>query len=155
MNDLNLENLKVGDEVVTIHPKDNSYGRISKIKEWQEGFKRFLLVSIEGKSVGAMPKDGAGYYFMSKREKPDFYYSANPEHIKKAKAIHKKANAEYERRKKREKKLFDQKKKLLDPILESYHDNEECYSFEFLSMDDLQKLSPQQIKTLVTWIKGK
>lgn len=150
MKNLQLENLKIGDEVVTFSAKNHEYGCILKIKEWSEGHNGFVLVSQLGKTHGILPKDGKGYYAMHhSREKPHFYYSANPKHLKAAKKKHERAKILREKKE----AILEQKRKLISPILESYTDSEEGYRFDFLSTDDLLRLSTKQIEMLVSWLK--
>lgn len=147
---LNLENLKIGDEITTVKNNNGKleYAGIFIIKEWSEKHKGFILKNRLQKTLGVLPSDGKGYYFMSKRIAPDYYYSANPIHIKAAKKrIEKSLKAENLKQ-----KLLNAKKELYSSLLESYRDNEECYSFEYLSTDSLERLTIPQLKKLKGWL---
>ena len=150
---LNLKNVKIGDEITVITPENSGfkYNGIQIVSEWSETHKAYRLKSSRnGKDSGILPSDGKGYYFMSKRKNPNFYYSANPEHISAAKKAIQKEKTKREERE----KLLATKNKSLSPILESYQDSEENYTFEFLSVESLQKLSLGQIETLKKWLDG-
>ena len=88
--DLNLENLNIGDSVTTITLDTKGkikYGKIYNVLGWDEKHNRYRYSGYlnPDKCLGCFPKDGQGRYFMSKNPNADFYYSANPIHIKKAK----------------------------------------------------------------------
>lgn len=152
---LHLSNIKQGDEIVTITPKNGKlkYSGILRVSEWSENHKAFRLVSerVGSKFVGILPPDGKGYYVMHSREIPHFYYSANPAHISAAKKIHARNKAKREK----QQKLLNDKRLAFAPLLESYRDQEECYTFEYLSAESLEKLTLAQIETLKGWINGK
>lgn len=151
MNNLNLENVKTGDEITTISPRNGKtvYQGLRIVGEWSENHKAFrLFAKRDNKLIGILPPDGKGYYAMHPRKTPHFYYSANPAHIKKVKQSIKKA----EKIREKKEKLLAEKRELLSPLLESYRDNEECFSFEYLSTESLEKLSIEQIKTLKKWL---
>lgn len=79
---LNLGNLKEGDNVAIVfvnpsHNRDNAkYCGPKKLVLDEKGNLR--TISPIGEIV---PQDGKGYFFMSKRIKPDYYFSANPKHL--------------------------------------------------------------------------
>jgi len=158
---LNLQNIKPGDEIVTIRLKDDvlTYSAIYVVTEWDERFKRWRYnhSNPSSKYHGAFPPTGEGYDFMSKRKTPDFYYSANPKHIKAAKKSHEKARKE---RIKAEKEK-DRRMKLAMPIGEllevDYYDSEECYntgpnSIIEISETLISRLTDEQIITLKGWL---
>ncbi len=149
MNNLNLENLKAGDEIVAIfvnpsHTREGKkYGKVCTILGKDPIREEWLTHGLAKISL-----DGKGFFAMSRRIKPDFYWSANPVHIKAAKKQEEKASKIREKKE----KLLAEKRELLSPLLESYRDNEECFSFEYLSTESLEKLSISQIKTLKKWL---
>lgn len=150
MNDLNLENLKVGDEVTAIfvNPRSTRDGRkYSGPKKiiWDEKAQAFRTVSKVGELI---PKDGKGYFFMSKRITPDYYFSANPKHLAAARKARDKSLA----KEKKKNDLLAKKRAALSPLLEEYTDSEEGYSFEYLGAESLEKLSISQIETLKKWL---
>jgi hypothetical protein len=149
---LNLENLKKGDEVTTLRVENGKteFRGILIVGEWSEQHGRFLLMSPRtGKVACTLPVDGVGYDFMSRRENPDFFYSANPAHIRKAKT--KIARAQKIREKKEN--LLAAKRKIICNFCESYRDNEECYSFEYVPPETLERLTVEQLETLASWLK--
>lgn len=151
MNNLNLENVKTGDEITTIRQENGKtvYHGLWTVGEWSENHKAFrLFASRNNKITGILPPDGKGYHAMHPRKTPHFYYSANPAHIKKVKESIKKAEKTHEKKK----KLLAEKRELFSPLLESYRDNEECFTFEYLSTESLERLSVSQIKTLKKWL---
>ena len=108
MNDLQLENIKTGDEICTIM-KDGKSGSIYTVGEFSDLHKKYRLMR-GSKSVGLLPPDGLGYFAMHKREAvPHFYYSKNPAHIAQVKQDI--ANAE-----KLKKTKEDQNRKLLKEL---------------------------------------
>lgn len=150
---LNLENVKIGDEITIITPENGGfkYNGILTVSEWSEAHKAYRLKSkTNEKYSGILPADGKGYYAMHSKKTPHFYYSANPEHIAATKKAIQKERAKREKRE----KLLAAKNELLSPMLESYRDSEENYTFEFLSVESLQKLSLGQIETLKKWLDG-
>jgi hypothetical protein len=89
--DLNLDGFKVGAQLAVVKIKGGilEYCGLRKIYLWDKlmGFWR-----TEGNMK--IPVDGKGYYAMSpNKNKPHFYYSANPEHILAAKDSATKAKA--------------------------------------------------------------
>jgi hypothetical protein len=149
---LNLENLKAGDNVaiVFVDPsrnRDNAkYCGPKKVVSDEKGNLR--TISLAGEIV---PKDGKGYYFMSKRLKPDYFFSANPVHIR---AALKERNKRIAAQKKKE-QISAEKSAIFSPLLEIYRDNEENNEFCYLEPSLLQRLTIKQLKTLATWINGK
>jgi hypothetical protein len=97
MDNLNLDNLKIGDEVVAVFVNSRGdirkYGGICIVTRFEEKSQRwrYAYKSNPSKEIGLIPICGGGKYFMSKSEKPDFYYSANPKHLKAAKRSSEKA----------------------------------------------------------------
>lgn len=145
--DLHLENVKTGDEVTSVRG-DSCHG-VWTVGEWSKLHKAFRLLNSKGKSVGILPASGIRYDFMSRKEKPDSFYSANPKHLKKARAAIALANRVREKKE----KLAAQKREIYLPLLDSYSDGEDDYTFEFLSTDALQRLSIRQLKVLAKWLK--
>ena len=153
MNNLNLENLKAGDEVTVIfvNPSHNRDGRKysgPKKVVWDEKSQCLRTISMTGDKI---PLDGKGYFFMSKRVNPDYYFSANPEHLKAAK----RANSRIKAKEKKKNDLLSEKRSALSPLLSSYDGDEENYSFEYLSTDSLERLTIKQIETLKNWLAAK
>lgn len=150
MKNLNLENLKVGDEVVSIfvdksrNRDGRKYGRVAKILGWSAERNKW-----QASGMLYIPLDGKGYYAMHSKETPHFYFSANPVHIKAAKKEQSRLDAKIQK----QEKLLRAKKELLAPILSDYQDSEESYGFDYLSEDALERLTIRQIKTLVGWLK--
>jgi len=147
---LNLENLKDGDEVVVIflNPKRTrdglKYSGPKKAVLDEKGNLRTMT-----KTGDIIPKDGKGYFFMSERISPDYYFSANPAHIKAAKRQNKRAANIREKKE----SLLAEKRKIICNFCESYRDNEECYSFEYVPPETLERLTVEQLETLASWLK--
>ena len=84
MFDLQLHKITEGALICTIKA-NGSAGSIFKVGAFSELHGKYRLVSTRtGKHMGLIPTDGAGYYAMYSRDRPHFFYSANPEHISKA-----------------------------------------------------------------------
>lgn len=124
MDNLNLDNLKVGDKVVSImHKKDGvKYGGICIVTEWDEKWNRWRYARPNNleKNVGAFPPDGGCKYFMSKNPNPDYYYSANPLHLKAAEKQHKRAHKAAQKKAAAEKARFDEFSDKLHALLTEY-----------------------------------
>ena len=158
--ELNLENLKIGDEITTITPlgKNFRYGWVYVITEWSDAHKgwRFKLAARStSKNIGVLPLTGHGYYFMSKRNTPDYYYSANPKHIKRAKAKAKQAKIDNDKAAAEQKRRMELALPIGDYLKTEYYDSEECYHLDTTS--DIaealvSKLSDDQIITLKGWL---
>lgn len=150
---LNLENVKIGDEITTIRQENGKtvFQGLWIVGEWNENHKAFRLYAKQNNKVTSiLPPDGKGYYAMHPKTIPHFFYSANPAHIK---AIKKKL-ARISAQNDKKNKLLAEKRELFSPLLEDYHDSEECYTFEYLSTESLEKLTIAQIKKLKSWIDG-
>lgn len=113
MQDLQQDNIKQGEKVCVIRA-DGSFGSIYIIGEYSDAHGKYRLISpTSGKHCGLLPTDGAGYMFMSDRKSPDFYYSANPEHIKQAEeAIDKAQQKELHKQQQTQAKLKELKDKI-------------------------------------------
>ena len=157
MENLNLSDLKVGDEITTIHVKGGriEYGPIRTIKAWDERFKRWRLTAVDPAKIGTfLPPDGCGFYFMQKKETPPgFYYSANPEHLKKAKASARKA--ELKRRRDAEEKM--RRINLAAPIgeiLKTTYSDDGLWqdTSDYVTETLIGYLTDEQILTLRSWM---
>ncbi len=80
---------------------------------------------------------------------PDFHWSTNPTHIKAAK----KQQERVAKAEEKKQKLLAQKRKLISPLLETYRDQEECYDLEYLPPETLERLTVEQLKTFLSWLK--
>jgi hypothetical protein len=131
--DLNLENLKVGDEVVSIMFRKSGslkYGPVRIVMEKDEKFQRWKYANplTPTKLIATFPFHGGCKNFMSKNDKPDFYFSANPTHIKRAKSAMKKLVAQSIRDEKLKQTKFDEFQKELKNLLTKY--NAEIYPIQ-------------------------
>lgn len=121
-----LETVKVGSEVVVVRPtKDGgeptTFSTVYIVTEWDERFKRWRYRKIgSDRSHGAFPVDGGCRDFMSKSEVPDYYMSANPAHIKAAKASARKISARKAEEQAANEARFKEFKKKLDALLKEY-----------------------------------
>ena len=118
--ELHLDNIQTGMEITTIAPSHGKikYGRIRVVGDYSEQHKRWRLCPPDG---GLLPNDGAGYMFMRKRDTPpSFYYSANPKHIKAAKAAREKARKKVEKEERETKGRLEEFKQKLDNLLNEY-----------------------------------
>jgi hypothetical protein len=124
MNDLNLENLKIGDKVVSLRETKTGwlYGPIRVVTGWREGTKTWRYARPEKleKHVGAFPAHGGCYDFGSKSKTPDFYFSANPVHLEAAERRHKRKKAAYEKKREKEKARFEEFSEKLHALLDEY-----------------------------------
>ena len=88
MKDLILENIKTGDRVVAVSntPLGIKYNKPVYIMDFYEKSKRWTYTRDNGSSrvSGAFPLDGGCKFFMSKSKTPDYWFSANPFHLKEA-----------------------------------------------------------------------
>lgn len=84
MLDLQLENIKTGAIICIIKP-DGTTSNVYRVGEYSKQHDKYRYESIiTGKDVGLIPTDGIGYYAMQAKDKPHFFFSANPDHIAKA-----------------------------------------------------------------------
>lgn len=101
-----------------------------------------------------MPADGKGYFFMSKKINPDFYYSANPEHLRKAKAAHKKAKQKREKLKIERDAVLALAAPITHAIYGDKNDSED-YAPDVFTEGLAYKLTTEQLKTLRGWLNIK
>ena len=153
--DLHLENVKVGDEVVTISRTSNgglSVGSrvfvVREIESW-----RVLLNNENGDSRGAwQTKNGGGCpYAMHPQHVMRYYYSANPEHI----ATARRQAAEQEAAEIARKAAFEVQMALARPLgdeLGDEWDSEEGYRRETAAQTLAERLTPEQMRTLAEWL---
>jgi hypothetical protein len=156
---LNLENLKIGDEITTITPYKNGfkYGWVYVTTEWCDRHKRwrYSYQNNSKKCAGWFPLTGHGYYFMSKRNTPDFYYSANPKHIEKAKAFDKKSRINAEKAATEQNRKMELAIPIGDLLKTEYYDSEECYHLDTtidITEELVKRLTDDQIITLKGWL---
>lgn len=96
---LDLENLKIGDEVVSVRQRRDGkleYGgvRIVTARDERVRIWRYANPAKPEKNIGAFPYDGGCRDFMSKSTAPDFHFSANSVHIRAARKAAARAAAE-------------------------------------------------------------
>ena len=123
--DLNLDNLKAGDEITSVKvEKDGSlsYGAVRIILELSGCGDRWRYTNRINlnKVAGSFPLNGVGYYAMSKRITPHFFYSANPKHIEESKKNRARVIAAAELRKAEQLKNLESFEKELDALLKKY-----------------------------------
>lgn len=121
MQDRNIEYIKTGDELCVIYPNGGT-GAIYTVGEFSDSNKRFRLQNAQGKPLCWLPIDGEGYKFMRGPAdgEPDFYYSANPVHVEKAKQnIRVKQEKEKQQEAQNWQKLEDLRSKI-DALLTEY-----------------------------------
>lgn len=84
MFDLQLDKITEGVLICTIKA-DGSMGSVYRVGEYSElhGKYRYQSLSTD-RHIGLIPPNGLGYCAMHSRDKPHFFYSANPEHVEKA-----------------------------------------------------------------------
>ena len=121
---LNLENIKVGDKltIIKVTPNGLSYKGVYVVSSYSENHKGWRYRRI-GSNVdaGIFGEDGVGYYAMKERNgDPDFYYSFNPIHIKKTEENIELVRIEKESRDKRELKNLHEFKDKLESLMEYY-----------------------------------
>lgn len=158
IQELNLDNLKVGDEVTTLGFKGEpkKYGSIRIVTGWDEKVKRWKLAKPENpeKNVDSFPVDGKGYFFMQKRDtEPGFYYSANPEHIKAAKAYHERKKIEREKREQEQKRRMNLALPIGDLLKGEWEDHNGYWDNSNEIAETLtNRLTDEQIITLKGWL---
>jgi len=122
--ELHLDNIQSGMEIVTITPKKDGfkYGMIKVIGDYSENHKKWRLrFPNESRDAGLLPNDGAGYGWGQKRDTPpSFFYSANPKHIKAAKAAHENARKEREKQEAKDKARFEEFHGKFEALMEEY-----------------------------------
>lgn len=157
--DLHLENVKTGDEIVTLSREEKtgalSVGsrvfrvcRASSNEDW-----RVFARNDEGQSRGSwLVKNGGGCpYAMHPQNIMRFYYSANPEHVAQARRNAREIKAAEEARK----AAFEAQMTLARPLgdeLGDGWDREECYRRETAAQTLAEKLTPEQMRTLAGWL---
>ncbi len=124
--ELHLDTLKVGSEVTIVRPaKDGGEPSICYVvyvvTEWDERLQQWhYKQKNNNRAHGAFPADGGCRDFMSKNKEPDFYMSANPEHIKAARDRAKRVAEAAARKKAEDMAKFNEFKQKLDSLLEEY-----------------------------------
>lgn len=114
---LNLDSIKPGDEITFVRIKAGKWNAsgIRVVSGYDEKIKRWRYTNPSGKTHGAFPADGGCRDFMS-----DYYVSANPAHIRKAKANAARAARDLKRAESRMEKIHNQFKQELFSLLEKY-----------------------------------
>lgn len=121
MENLNLENVKPGDEIAILNPKGKGFlYALAKVGEYSEPHKAFRLCSFNGKPREILPNDGKGYYAMHPKTVPHYYYSANPLHIKNAKIQIENARIKREQIEKENKEKLEEFRGKLETLLKEY-----------------------------------
>ena len=157
--ELNLTDLKVGDEIVTIRPKGKrfTYGGVRILTEFDERLKRwrYAVPTKMEKNVGAIPPNGFGKNFMSKNPNPDFFYSANPIHIKAAKRQAERIRIQREKDEAEQARRMALALPIGDLLKTEYYDSEECYRLDTttdIAEELVKRLTDEQIMTLRGWL---
>lgn len=160
ITDLNLDNLKVGTEIVTIRVQGekNVYGGVKIVTGFDEKIKYWRYANINNleNNVGAFPPNGYGRDFMSKRNTiPDFYYSANPRHIEEAKRQHEEARIKREKVEAEKARRMALAVPIGNLLKTEYYDSEENYHLD--STNDIaeilvSRLTDEQISILKGWL---
>lgn len=158
---LHLSNLKPGDEIttITLKGKRKVYGAIRVITEYDERWKalRYAKPSDLTKNVGRVPADGKGYYFMQNRDTPPaYYYTANPLHLKAARAQHAKMFAALAKKEAEQARRMALALPIGDLLKTEYYDREECYRLDStrdIAEELVKRLTDEQIITLRNWLK--
>jgi len=161
---LHLSNLKPGDEIttITLKGKRKVYGQIRVITEYSEPHKAWrygkpATPATPGKCLGIVPADGRGFHFMQKRDTPPgFWYSANPEHIKAARAQYEKELAALAKKAAEKARRMALALPIGDLLKTEYYDREEHYrldSTQDIAEELVKRLTDEQIKILRTWLK--
>lgn len=155
--DLHLENVKVGDEIVTIQRAKNGGGGLSVgsrvFRIYLIDNCRVQICNEKSERFGAwLIKNGGGCpWGMHPQNVMRFYYSANPDHVATAKW---QARAEKETEEAR-KAAFKVQMALARPLgdeLGDGWDSEEGYRRETAAQTLAEKLTPDQMRTLAGWL---
>ena len=153
--DLNLESVKVGDEIVTISRAENGGLSVTPhvfLVQAHEGW-RVVARNEKGKTHGAwLTKNGGGCpWAMHAQNVMRYYYSANPEHVAQARRNARAKKAAEEARK----AAFEAQMALARPLgdeLGDGWDSDEGYRRETAAQTLAEKLTPEQMRTLAGWL---
>lgn len=153
--DLHLENVKVGDEIVSISRADNgglSVGSSVFHVHAREGW-RVILRNEKDKTHGAwQTKNGGGCpWAMHGQHIMRYYYSANPEHVAQARRNARAIKAAEEARK----AAFEAQMILARPLgyeLGDGWDVQESCHRSTAAQTLAEKLTPEQMRTLAGWL---
>lgn len=120
MFDLQLDNIKTGTMVCIIKP-DGTTSNVYRVGDYSELHGKYRYESVDtGKHLGLIPNDGMGYYAMHPKDKPHFFFSANPLHITQAyKAIEAAEKKEQDKAEKDKKALKELQEKI-NALLSEY-----------------------------------
>jgi hypothetical protein len=121
--DLQLDNLKPGDQVVAVAFKNGQFvpsGAVCTLLEFRSGRWYYSFPSKPTQVAGTFPPDGGCHHFMSKRATPDYYFSANPEHIAANLVRREKARIEREQREAALKVKMDEFQQKLKDLMAEY-----------------------------------
>ena len=120
MLDLRLDKITEGALICTIKA-DGSAGGIFRVGEFSELHGKYRLISAStGKHIGLIPADGMGYYAMCSKNKPQFFYSANPEHIEKVQQAIKAAEKKSQDQAQSDKAKLQELQKKINALLSEY-----------------------------------
>ena len=120
MFDLQLDKITEGALICTIMA-DGSAGSLFKVGEFSPHHGKYRLVSTTtGKRAGLIPTDGLGHYAMQPRDKPHFFYSANPEHISKVQKAIEAAQKKQQEKEQAEKAKLKELQGKMNALLKEY-----------------------------------
>ena len=120
MLDLQLHNISEGALICTIKA-DGSMGSVYRVGDYSEQHGKYRYQSINtGRHIGLVPADGLGFYAMHSRDKPHFFYSANPEHIERVQQAIKAAEKKAQDKAQADKAKLQDLQKKINTLLAEY-----------------------------------
>ncbi len=148
----NLSAVKVGDEVTTLDEHGNPGSGVHIVQEVTP--ERVRVRRSDGKTFGAwLTKNRGGCpWAMHDQAVMRYYYSANPEHIARAKANAEAARLAEEARKAALAVLMEQARPIGVELGDGY-DSEEGYQRETAAQTLAANLTPEQMRTLAGWLR--
>ena len=120
MLDLQLDKAVTGALICTIKA-DGSMGSVYRVGEYSALHGKYKYQSIStGKHIGLLPADGLGFYAMYSRDKPHFFYSANPEHIERVQQAIKAADKKAQDKAQTDRAKLHELQKKINALLAEY-----------------------------------
>lgn len=121
MFDLQLDRIKTGAQICTIFP-DGMIGGLYIVGEYSVNHGKYRYNRIgEDRNIGLLPLDGCGYYAMQSRDKPHFYFSANPEHVQATQSKMIEAESKAKEKLQSDKVKLDELQKKIKGLLKEYN----------------------------------
>jgi hypothetical protein len=152
----NLRDLKIGDEVTTLDENGKVASRVlvvHSLPEW--GVRVCRPGDTTARGYWKHENGGGAPYAMHDQSVMRFYYSANPEHIAKAKANARAEKESAEAKKRAFQDVFDLARPVGEALGDGWEEGEsfgEGYQRTSAAHALAEKLTPEQIRTLAGWL---